>query len=120
MAQFPLLKTSAVTQYPSSRAVEFSTGVLRFVDGSEQRYRQMRQPVRRWMLRLSEVSEGELYDIEDFFASRQGQAGSFTFTDPWDGVEYPDCCFDQDELELSMMAEGRTAATLAIRNNQVE
>ena len=119
MAEFPLLKTSAVTQYPSSRAAEFVTGVLRFVDGSEQRYRQMRQPVRRWLLRLTEVSEGELYEIEDFFASRQGQAGSFAFTDPWDGVVYPDCSFDQDELDLQLIAEDRATATLIIRNNQV-
>jgi hypothetical protein len=119
MAHFPLLKTSAVTQYPSSRSLEFSTGVLRFVDGSEQRYRQMRQPVRRWVLRLSEVSEGELYEMEDFFASRQGQAGSFAFTDPWDGTVYPDCSFEQDELDLLVFGEGRSAATLIIRNNQV-
>jgi hypothetical protein len=95
MAQFPLLKTNAVTQYPSSRSAEFSTGVLRFVDGTEQRYRQMRQPVSKWILRLSDVSEGELYDVEDFFASRQGQTGSFVFTDPWDGTEYPDCSFER-------------------------
>jgi hypothetical protein len=119
MAHFPLLKTSAVTQYPSSRSLEFSTGVLRFVDGSEQRYRQMRQPVRRWVLRLSEVSEGELYEMEDFFASRQGQAGSFAFTDPWDGTVYPDCSFEQDELDLLFFGVGRPAATLIIRNNQV-
>jgi hypothetical protein len=119
MASFPLLKTNAVTQYPSSRFSEFATGVLRFVDGTEQRYRQMRQSVRRWVLRLSQVSEEELYAIEDFFASRQGQAGSFAFTDPWDGVEYPDCSFEHDELELRLMASGRAATTIVIRNNQV-
>ena len=119
MADFPLLKTSAVTQYPSSRSTEFSTGVLRFLDGSEQRYRQMRQPVRKWVLRLSEVGEDELFEIEDFFTSRQGQSGSFAFTDPWDGTIYPDCSFEQDELDLRLMGEGRTAATLIIRNNQV-
>ena len=61
MAQFPLLKTSAVTQYPSSRATEFATGVLRFVDGSEQRYRQMRQPVRKWLLRLSSFLNFDIF-----------------------------------------------------------
>jgi uncharacterized protein (TIGR02217 family) len=119
MADFPLLKTKAVTQYPSSRSLEFSTGVLRFVDGSEQRYRQMRQPVRRWMLRLGDVSEEELYAIQAFFESRQGQTGSFAFTDPWDGTEYPDCSFEQDEFEIRLLAEGHAAGAVLIRNNQV-
>lgn len=119
MADFPLLKTSAVTQYPSTRSLEFSTGVLRFVDGSEQRYRQLRQPVRRWLLRLSEVSEEEMYLIEDFFEARQGATGSFSFTDPWDGVVYPDCSFEQDEFEIRLAGDNRAHTRLTIRNNQV-
>lgn len=119
MADFPKLSTDAVTQYPSSRSVEFSTGVLRFVDGGEQRYRQMGQPVRRWVLRLNEVGTEELQAIEAFFVSRQGQMGSFSFTDPWDGAVYPDCSFEQDELAVRLNAEGRSAATIVIRNNQV-
>lgn len=119
MADFPLLKTSAVTQYPSARSQEYSTGVLRFVDGSEQRYRQLRQPVRRWVLRLSEVSEEEMYRMEDFFAARQGQTGSFSFTDPWDGTIYPDCSFEQDEFEMRLTGYDRAYTKLIIRNNQV-
>ena len=119
MAAFPLLSTDAVTQYPSAKSIEFSTGVLRFVDGREQRYRQMRQPLRRWLLRLSEISADELHAVEEFFVSRQGQMGSFEFTDPWDGIVYPDCSFEQDEFTARLNAEGRSAATLMIRNNQV-
>lgn len=119
MADFPLLSTKAVTQYPSARSVEFSTGVLPFIDGSEQRHRRMRQPVRRWLLRLSEAGTEELQAIEEFFVSRQGQTGSFTFTDPWDGVAYADCSFEQDEISVLLNEEGRASATVVIRNNQV-
>ena len=42
MANFPRLTTGAVTQYPSSRNLTYSTYVLRFVDGREQRFRELR------------------------------------------------------------------------------
>jgi len=37
MASFPTLKTSAVAQYPATKAVKFQNQVMRFVDGTEQR-----------------------------------------------------------------------------------
>jgi hypothetical protein len=119
MSSFPLLSTDAVAQYPSSRLLEFSTGVLRFVDGAEQRYRNFHQPTRRWVLRLHKAGIEELQAIEDFFVSRQGQTGSFSFTDPWDGVTYPDCSFDGDEVSMRLEDEGHSASTIVIRNNQV-
>ena len=119
MASFPLLRTSAVAQYPSARSIEHSTGVSTFIDGREQRYRQLRTPVRRWMLRMWQVSEEELSEIESFFTTHQGQTGSFSFTDPWDGTAYPDCSFEDDEIALRLIAEGRSGAVITIRNNQV-
>jgi phage-related protein len=118
MASFPTLKTGAVAQYPSSRIVESRVRVLRFVDGSEQRFRNTRGPLRRWVIRLSEVDEAELAAIEAFFEARQGRAGSFDFTDPWDGTVYPDCSFDEDEMETVLMGEDRASAVITIRNNK--
>jgi hypothetical protein len=34
MSAFPALKTGAVLQYPAQRAVQFSTDVVQFIDGS--------------------------------------------------------------------------------------
>jgi hypothetical protein len=119
MAEFPKLRTGAVAQYPSIRILESPTVVLRYIDGSEQRFRNLSRPRNRWIVRLSDVSTEELFEIESFFLEQQGEFGSFSFTDPWDGTEYPDCSFESSDFELYSFAEGRSAGTITIRNNQV-
>lgn len=119
MATFPVLKTGAVAQYPSSRRVQASTRVLRFLDGTEQRFEELGEPIRSWVIRLTNVSDEELYAVEAFFVSQQGSHGEFAFVDPWDGAEYPNCSFANDHLAIEFREEGRGAATLVIRNNQV-
>ena len=44
MSAFPKLKTGAVAQYPASRALSQATEVVRFLDGTEQRYRAAGRP----------------------------------------------------------------------------
>jgi hypothetical protein len=39
MATFPKLKTNAVAQYPASKTARYQNQALRFLDGTEQRYR---------------------------------------------------------------------------------
>lgn len=118
MAAFPLLKTGAVAQYPSARHLLYETNVTRFVDGGEQRFRAA-LPVRRWEIRLDAVDATELAAIEEFFAARQGRSGSFSFTDPWDGVEYADCSFEQDVFHARHVSDSRSSARVVIRANQV-
>ena len=117
MVTFPVLTTGAVTQYPSSRTLHFSTHVTKFVDGREQRFRELKQPVRSWTVRLHQLSAEEIDSLERFFQSRQGQFESFAFVDPWDGTEYPDCSFDQDTFRVGALDEGRYQGQLIIRNN---
>lgn len=117
MATFPLLSTGAVTQYPSGRQVSYSTNIMRFVDGSEQRFRELKKPVQTWNIRLHHLSSEEMASIELFFEACQGQFGSFAFTDPWDGTEYPDCSLDQDKLSAVAIDENRNQSHLVIRNN---
>ncbi|MGC2819953.1 MAG: hypothetical protein WA198_09735 [Candidatus Sulfotelmatobacter sp.] len=57
MATFPTLKTGAMAQYGSSRARRFSTQVLRFVDGSEQRFPDFGTPLLQWVIRLAARGE---------------------------------------------------------------
>jgi hypothetical protein len=119
MAAFPRVGNRAVAQYPSARRVESSTTVLEYLDGTEQRFRNRAAPATHWLIRLSDVPAEELVAIEVFFLEQQGQYGSFSFTDPWDGTEYPDCSFESDELHADSFAEGRSSTTLIIKNNQV-
>src|SRR3954447_16465632 len=90
MATFPQLKTGAVAQYPMVRRSQFRNQTVRFVDGTEQRYRDSGAPKQRWEIALSGLDETELAALEEFFVANQGAYGSFGFADPWDGQVYDD------------------------------
>jgi hypothetical protein len=119
MSTFPLLHTGAVTQYPSGRRLSYVTSVTRFLDGTEQRFRELNQPVRRWMVRLHHLTAAEIRSVEAFFEDMQGQFASFVFVDPWDGTEYPECSFDQDVCSIEAVDEMRNQGYLVIRNNSL-
>jgi hypothetical protein len=118
MSEFPLLKTGAVTQYPAQRTTRYSTQVMWFVDGTEQRYREYSGPLRRWIIQLEALDDEELEAMEAFFLQEQGSYGSFAFMDPWDGQEYPDCSLENPEayFEYAAIHDGRTK--LVVRQNR--
>lgn len=118
MANFPALKTGAIAQYPSDRQRSFSTQVMRFVDGSEQRFPGYGTPLRRWTIRLDLLDEAELTNLEQFFESEGGRAGSFSFTDPFDGAVYANCSFDGDELALNFAGPQEGKATVVVKENR--
>ena len=118
MPSFPKLKTNAVAQYPAARATRYYNQVLRFADGTEQRYRDSSGPLHRWEVRLDALDEGEIAALEEFFSACQGRFASFAFTDPWDGTQYPDCSLASDELDLTSMAEMRSRTSLAVIENR--
>jgi phage-related protein len=114
MTTFPQLKTGAVAQYPASRSVRFQNQTIRFLDGTEQRYRDAAGPLHQWSIRLTALDESEMTALEQFFEDTEGRLGSFAFTDPWDGVQYANCSLASDDLLLGSAAEmrGRTALTI--------
>ena len=114
MANFPSLKTGAVAQYPATRRTRYQNQALRFLDGTEQRYRDSEGPLKRWEIRLSELDEGEMAALEEFFLANQGAFGSFPFTDPFDGATYPDCSLEADALGLRAVAEMSSASSLTV------
>src|SRR5260370_32635109 len=105
MAMFPQLKTGAVAQYPTVRRAEFRNQAVRFVDGTEQRYRDTAAPRQSWQVSLSGLDETELAALEEFFLANQGSFGSFAFTDPWDGHVYDDCSLASDDLSATALAD---------------
>ena len=115
---FPLLKTSAVAQYPARRAIAFRNQTVRFVDGREQRYRDSAGPIHRWEVLLERLDEGEVAKIADFFAANEGAFGDFAFTDPLDGRVYPHCSVASDELALSATGEMCGATAVVILENR--
>ena len=113
MANFPALKTGAVAQYGSDRARSFSTEVFRFVDGSEQRFPSFGAALHRWVIRLELLDEAELIALEAFFETVGGRAGTFSFTDPWDGTVYSSCRFDRDEITLVFADAGQAQTSVS-------
>lgn len=85
-------------QWPATRGMYFSTDVLEFADGSEQRFRNFSQYIRRWVVQLDELDEDDLTLIEAFYGQQQGQVGTFSFVDPWDGTMHAECQFDNSEV----------------------
>jgi len=118
MANFPTLKTGAVLQYPARRSQSFTTHVLRFLDGGEQRYRNSGPPLHRWTVALHLLDENEIHSIQEFFRSVQGQVGTFSFTDPWDNTVYPSCSLESDELPAEFLELSNCETSLVIRENR--
>lgn len=117
MVTFPKLKTNAIVQYPVTRREQFQNQTVRFVDGSQQRYRDSGTMRLEWDIQLSLLDEGELGAIEEFFLARQGSFGTFSFTDPWDGRVYDNCSVAADELALQTVAEMRGSTKLTVVRN---
>jgi hypothetical protein len=114
MRRFPTLKSGAVAQYPATRLLDFRNQTLRFIDGSEQRYRSSAGPRRQWTIQLDYLDEDEAAALEEFFIECEGSFEDFEFFDPWDDEVYPHCSIDADEFEITSMLEmwGRTSLTI--------
>jgi len=118
MATFPNLKTSAVAQYPAPRTLRYQNQAVRFLDGTEQRYRDCPGPLHSWEIRLELLDEGETAALDEFFAACQGVYSSFRFTDPRDGQVYQDCSLQSDEMELTAAADLSGTTTLTVVENR--
>jgi hypothetical protein len=118
MATFPTLKTAAVAQYPATKVLRFQNQALRFLDGTEQRYRDAAGPLHRWQISLSLLDEGEMAALDAFFAANQGAFGSFAFTDPWDGTVYANCSLASDEFDATSLAEMSATTSLTVMENR--
>lgn len=116
MASFPILKTGAVAQYPAERQTRFSTRVLEFTDGREQRFREFGKALRRWSIRLDFLDAAEMTDVAEFF-DRTAATARFTFTDPWDGSEHSNCVVDNAEFVAELLGESRHRTELTIRED---
>lgn len=118
MADFPLLKSGAVAQYPSEKIQEHATAVYRLMEGNEQRFPLSAGRLRRWVIRLELLDEEELVRLEEFFLQQGGAAGSFSFFDPWDEVEHIDCSFEDDDFEAVFAGVGNAGTGLIVRENR--
>ena len=118
MSTFPRLKTNSVCQYPTERTTEFATSIFRFVDGSEQRFRNYATPLKSWGIELTLLDDVEMAKIEEFVAEQQGQYGSFSFTDPWDQATYTCCKIDNPEVVFRYEGPQNGRTSIIVRENR--
>jgi Conserved hypothetical protein 2217 (DUF2460) len=118
MATFPKLKTGAVAQYPATRIFRFQNQILRFLDGTDQRYRDSAGPFYSWEIRLDQLDETELAALQAFFLANQGSFASFAFTDPWNGQVYSNCSLASDQMNITSLAEMQGRTSLIVIENR--
>ena len=118
MLTFPTLKTAAAVQYPLTVSEAFSTEVLQFLAGDEQRYLASPGELRAWSIQLEQLDEAELESIEAFFVAAAGSFETFSFPDPASGTTYPNCFIAQDLLHETFSGELRTATTILIQQGR--
>ena len=118
MATFPNLKTGAVTQYPATRAFRFQNQILRFLDGTDQRYRDSAGPLHGWEIRLDQLDETEMAALQAFFLANQGSFTNFAFTDPWSGQVYLNCALASDTMSVTFLSEMQGMTSLIVLENR--
>ena len=118
-ATFPTLKTGAITQYPATNTAQYSCVVTRFLDGSDQRYRDYSAPLRRWTIQLNMLDDAELSTLDQFFVTQQGRFETFSFVDPWTHSTIPSCALEQDSLDYELSGELRGSTNLVVVETRV-
>ena len=111
MADFPLLSTGAVTQYPAPLIVGQTAQVIRFLDGSDQWFLTQGRQFRRWQIRVNLLNEDELQRLENFFDTQKGNYSLFAFPDPFTKAFVPNCRLDSPALTTEYTAVDAGAAS---------
>jgi hypothetical protein len=96
--QFPTLSSGAVTQYGSPIGFVWPAQVVRFVDGTDQRFLACGRVFRRWLINLRLLNESEIAAVEAFFGVMEGEYLTFNFPDPISGASVPNCRIGAPEL----------------------
>jgi hypothetical protein len=90
MISMPKLSTGAVQQYPYVCGTTGQTRAFQFANGSEQRF--LAAPQRRtWSINLRLLLEEEKAAFLEFAQNALRSQGTFQFTDPLNGSNYPAC-----------------------------
>jgi hypothetical protein len=96
--EFPLLSSGAVTQYGAPVGLVLPAQVIRFLDGTDQRFLACGKVFRRWAIDLRLLNESEIASMEDFFTAMSGEYLTFSFPDPISGTSVPNCRIGAPEL----------------------
>jgi hypothetical protein len=85
---------------------------VRFLDGSQQRFRLLGNPLRQWVIKLDQLDDEELSTVIAF-VEQQGSA-AFAFTDPVTGQQAATCAISGEQFDAVMKGELRGQTTIQI------
>jgi hypothetical protein len=85
-------------QYGTPVAIGWRAQVIRFMDGTDQRFLSRGRPLRRWSIDLRLLTESEIATLEAFFSTTGGEYSTFEFPDPVSGHTVPNCRLATPEL----------------------
>jgi phage-related protein len=111
MLTFPLLSTGAVAQYPLPLSYTSPVEIIRFIDGTDQRFLSRAKSLRTWQVKLSFVNEDEISQLETFFETLGGQYSLFAFPDPYSGQLVPNCVMGETALVTDYLATDLSSST---------
>jgi len=60
----------------------------------------------------------EVESLDRFFVANQGAYGTFSFPDPWDEVEYPNCSLNIDFCDIDTIAEMSASTKFIVVQNK--
>jgi hypothetical protein len=112
MLTFPTLSTGAVAQYPLPISYTSPVEIIRFIDGTDQRFVSRGRSLRSWHVQLSFVNDDEIAQLEDFFGALGGQYSQFAFPDPYSGQLVPNCVMGDSALVTDYLATDLASASL--------
>lgn len=120
MADFPILSTGAITQYPLTYMSGQNAQVIRFLDGTDQRYLTQGRSLRQWQIRLDLLNETEIQQIEEFFIDVKGDYSRFNFPDPVSGSYVANCQLAAPGLVTEYLGVDDGATTFWVIETVVE
>lgn len=112
MPNLPSLQSGSTVQYPFVTSLRYSTGIIRFVDGSEQRFSQTGDAQRTWTVALRDLNPSETEAVAAFVESSDNQA--FTFHDPVTGEVHSQCRLFVEPVAVEYADEQRAHLSLTI------
>jgi hypothetical protein len=82
MLVYPQLPTGAIGQFPIHKSRHWRTVLNAAPDGSSIKLADPGGGTTEWQLQYGELSDGELFTLQQFFNSVEGTLIAFTFLDP--------------------------------------
>jgi hypothetical protein len=98
MALFPVLTNGVLERYPLTRSMSMRANVIRFAAGNTQRH-PLQARLEQFALRWTRLTRADRDIILNFWNLQKGAFGTFSIK--IDGVNYDDCFFANDTLDMT-------------------